>query len=200
MLSRMTNTPRLVLASTSAYRRALLERLDVPFEAVQHRCDEGAIMTSRRSPEDIVRTLARAKAESIAAAHPDAYVLGSDQVVDFEGDVLGKPGTTDGALDQLRRLAGREHRLVTAAALRYPNGGFDDVVDVHRMRMRALSEDELARYVERDRPIDCAGAYKIESLGIALFESIEGHDFTAIVGLPLLAVVTMLRTAGFRVP
>lgn len=190
----------LVLASTSPYRRQLLARLRVPYRAVAHRCDERAAAAGIAEPDAIARTLARAKAESLSADHDDAFVLGSDQLVDVDGRVLGKPGNAEGAREQLRALSGRTHRLVTAVALRHPGGRIEEALDVHRMTMRDLSEDEIARYVERESPVDCAGSYKIEGLGIALFDAVEGRDFTAIVGLPLATVAAMLRAAGFRVP
>ncbi len=188
----------LVLASTSPYRRELLDRLRVPYTAAPHRCDERA--TGVADPVDLARALARGKAESIAGDHPGAHVLGSDQLVALDGEVLGKPGDEAGALAQLRRLSGRTHRLITAAALLAPDGGVREALDEHRMTMRALSDGEIARYVARERPFDCAGSYKIEGLGIALFEAVSGPDFTAVVGLPLLSVAAMLREAGFSVP
>lgn len=190
----------LVLASTSPYRRELLDRLGVPHRAVAHRCDEVLVGRGITDPEILVRTLARAKAESIAAECEGAHVLGSDQVAVVDGRVLGKPGDAEGAARQLRALRGRTHRLLTGVALRAPDGSVRESVDEHRMTMRALAEDEIARYVARERPFDCAGSYKIEGLGIALFEAVEGRDFTAIVGLPLLTVSRLLREAGWPVP
>lgn len=188
----------LILASESRYRRELLDRLGVPYEAHAHLCDESASTTAdadRRAAE-----LAVAKAESLARRFPRAFLLGSDQVVEVGGAILGKPGGEAAALEQLRSLRGRSHRLITAAALRHPSGQVDTTACVHTLRMRDLGDDELRRYLEADRPFDCCGAYRIERRGIALFESIEGADFTAIVGLPLIAVTSMLRAAGARIP
>ena len=190
----------LILASTSRYRIELMQRLGVPFHAVAHLVDERAAEPAGAGPDQIARTLARLKADSLAAAYPGACILGSDQLVDLDGRALGKPGSEPAARAQLATLAGRAHRLVTAVCLRRPDGGHDDALDVHEMRVRALSEDEIARYVARDQPLDCAGSYRIEAGGIALFASISGADFTAIVGLPLIAVAAMLRRAGFMVP
>lgn len=192
--------PALVLASTSPYRRKLLERLRIPFEAAAPLCDEEAEKRVAPAPDALARTLARAKAESLRSAHPGAYVLGGDQVAEIDGAVLDKPGTEAAARAQLARLSGREHRLLTAICLVDPAGGVREHLDVHRLRMRALDADAIARYVELDRPLDCCGSYRVESLGIALFERVEGDDFTAIEGLPLLALSTMLRAAGFRIP
>jgi septum formation protein len=192
--------PTLVLASTSAYRRELLERLGVPFTAVAPSCDEDALKDPALAPAALAVHLAREKARSLAASWPDAHILGADQLVDLEGEVLGKPGSREGALAQLTRLAGRSHRLVTAFALARPDGSLAEHLDVHTLHMRALSPAELERYVAADRPLDCAGSYKIEARGIALFERIEGADFTAITGLPLIALTTQLRAHGFAVP
>jgi septum formation protein len=191
---------KLVLASTSAYRRELLARLGVPFESIAPAFDEEAFKDPTLAPIELARLLARRKAESIALERPDAYVLGSDQLVELDGQVLGKPHTEARALAQLTLMVGRAHRLVTAFALLTPEGGCDEHVDLHTLHMRALSRSALVRYVGLDAPYDCAGSYKIESRGIALFERIEGDDFTAIMGLPLVALVTRLRAHGFEVP
>jgi septum formation protein len=190
--------PRLVLASTSPYRRDLLQRLGLAFEAVAPRCDEEALKDPSLPPRLLAQLLAREKALSVHES--DAFVLGSDQLVEIDGEVLGKPKSRERAVAQLARLAGRVHRLVTAFALVTPDGGIDEHVDVHTLHMRALSRAELERYVAADLPLDCAGSYKIERGGIALFERIEGADFTAITGLPLVALTTLLRRHGFALP
>ena len=189
----------LVLASTSPYRRALLDRLGVPYAAVAHQADERAAGPPNETPDALALRLAAEKARSIAPHHAGALVLASDQVVDLDGSVLGKPGGPEEAVAQLGRLSGRAHRLLTAVVLLHPGGRLETALDVHRMTMRALDEAERRRYVARDRPWDCAGSYRSEAAGIALFEAIEGADFTAIVGLPLLTVARMLRAAGYLV-
>lgn len=191
---------RLVLASTSPYRRALLDRLGLAYTAAAPRCDEAAYAALGLPPDELATTLARTKAESVRGDFPDALVIGSDQLLDLDGEVLGKPHTVDGARAQLARLAGRTHRLVTAVAVAHPDGRVDEHLEVHRMTLRPLSTDEIARYVEADRPLDCAGSYRIERLGITLFERIDGHDFTAIEGLPLVAVARILRASGLALP
>lgn len=190
----------LVLASQSRYRRELLDRLKIPYVAASHECDERALEPAGASPDEVARALARAKAESLARRYPDACILGSDQVVDVDGAILGKPRDRADALAQLALLQGREHRLITAVALRLPDGSVDEGVEVHIMRMRPLGAEERARYVDMDTPLDCCGSYRIESRGIALFEEIRGSDFTAIMGLPLMTVVSMLRRAGAALP
>ncbi|HEX6986695.1 MAG TPA: nucleoside triphosphate pyrophosphatase [Planctomycetaceae bacterium] len=194
-------SPDLILASTSPYRRALLERLGVAFRCVPPGVDEDAMKRETADPVRLAERLAAAKADAVAARFPEAVVIGSDQLAAIDGEVLGKPGTPDRAVDQLERLAGRTHELVTAVCvLRRSDGARRAHVDRTRLSMRPLSREELARYVALDAPTDCAGAYKIESAGIALFERIETEDFTAITGLPLIATVRMLREFGIAVP
>lgn len=192
-------TPRLVLASESPYRRVLLDRLSVPYEAASHRCDERA-MTMSATLEEHAVALASAKAASLAEQYPDSFIIGSDQIAEHDGHVLHKPGTRERAMQQLARLAGGSHRLLTAIALQAPGGATTSAIDVHTMHMRNLSSDEIERYVDADRPLDCCGSYKIESLGIGLFERIEGVDFTAITGMPMMALTRMLREQSFQVP
>lgn len=194
--------PSLVLASTSKYRRELVSRLGagVPCTCVAPSCDEEALKDASLAPAALAAFLAREKARSVAAQWPEAHVLGSDQLAEIDGEILGKPGSADRAVAQLAKLSGRAHRLITAYALVCPGGASIEHLDVHTLHMRALSRAELERYVSADQPLDCAGSYKIEAAGIALFERIEGADFTAIMGLPLIALTTDLRSQGFEVP
>ena len=192
--------PSLVLASISIYRQELISRLGVACIAVAPSCDEEALKDPRLAPAELALHLAREKARSVAAQWPKAHVLGSDQLVEVEGQVLGKPGSPERALEQLTRLSGRMHRLITAYALLCPGDVVVEHVDVHMLHMRSLTREELARYVEADQPLDCAGSYKIEARGITLFERIEGADFTAIMGLPLVALTSALRAQGFAIP
>ncbi|MFT3771384.1 MAG: nucleoside triphosphate pyrophosphatase [Minicystis sp.] len=191
--------PNLVLASTSRYRRELLARLGLPFRAVAPACDEEALKTPDLAPEALAAKLARAKAESLRAAEPGAVIIGSDQLAAIDGVILGKPGTPDRAEAQLAMLAGRTHALVTAVAVAHP-GGVIEHLDVTRLTMRPLSAAQIARYVAADAPTDCAGAYKLEARGIALFSGIEAEDHSAITGLPLIALTTILASLGFPVP
>lgn len=188
---------RIVLASTSRYRAELLGRLGVPFEAVAPGVDESGLDLP---PRELAAALAAAKARAVAERDGDAIVIGSDQVASIDGDVLGKPGTVERAQAQLARLSGRTHELITGVCVvDARTGGRLDHLDVHTMTLRPLSHAEIADYVGRDRPLDCAGAYKIEGLGIALMAAIEGDDFTAITGLPLIAVTRMLGALGAEV-
>ncbi|MGE5757116.1 MAG: Maf family protein [Planctomycetaceae bacterium] len=191
--------PDLVLGSTSRYRRALLERLGVPFRCRAPRVDEEALKTGNLDPRSLAERLATAKAESLIVDEPDATVIGSDQLVALAGRVFGKPGGAEGAVDQLAALAGRSHDLITALAV-WHEGRTILHTDVTTLHMRPLTRAEIARYVAADRPLDCAGAYKLEERGIALFERIDTADHTAIIGLPLIALTTILRALGFAIP
>jgi 7-methyl-GTP pyrophosphatase len=189
----------LVLASTSPYRRVLLERLGVPFRILAPRFEESSIPTDAGSPLEVAEALALGKAQSISAVEPGATVIGSDQLVAIEGQIFGKPGSIERAIDQLQALAGRTHELYTALVVLHADRSCRHT-DVTRLRMRSLDRDEIGRYLAHDRPLDCAGSYKLEERGIVLFESIESADHTAIMGLPLVRLTTILRELGFAIP
>ncbi len=191
--------PELVLASTSVYRRALLSRLGVTFRCVAPPVDEEALKRVPVSPAVLAERLARAKAESLAAQESGSVILGGDQLVALEGQILGKPGSASRAVEQLLRLAGRSHELFTAVAVVY-QGRVVMHTDLTTLWMRPLDHAAAERYVEADRPFDCAGSYKIEERGISLFDRIESSDQTAITGLPLIAVAKILRGFGFAIP
>ncbi|WP_435017748.1 Maf family protein [Tundrisphaera sp. TA3] len=191
----------LILASTSPYRRAQVGRLGLPFRCVAPPVDEEALKREWGSihPRELAERLAAAKATSVAEMEPEAVVIGGDQLVAFDGRVLGKPGTIEGAEAQLAAMSGRAHQLITALAVGR-GGTVHAHTDVTELTLRRLTEEEIRRYVEADRPLDCAGSYKIEGRGIALFESIRSDDQTAIIGVPLMALTTILRQLGFAVP
>lgn len=192
--------PPLILASTSRYRRALLERLGVPFATEAPRCDEEALKQPGMAPRELAEFLAEAKAASVADAFPEAVVIGSDQLVEHDGEVLGKPHTSPAAVAQLERLSGRSHRLITALVVAAPGGVRRRHTDVTTLAMRALDRAALRRYVDADQPLDCAGAYKLECRGIALFGRIDSADHSAITGLPLIALTGMLHELGYAIP
>ena len=191
--------PDLILASTSPYRRLLLERLGVPFRCLPPLVNEEALKTGGIPPLSLAERLATAKAESLDQAEPGATVIGGDQVVAFAGRVFGKPGSLGDAVNQLTAMAGATHQLITALAVRH-EGRTILHTDVTSLRLRPLTPDEIERYVRADRPLDCAGSYKLEERGIALFEKIETADHTAILGLPLIALTTILRKLGYSIP
>jgi septum formation protein len=191
----------LILASTSPYRRALVERLGVPFRCVAPPVNEAALKAELRgaTPRELAERLAMAKAASVEALEPGAVVIGGDQLVAFEGSILGKPGTAERAVAQLLAMSGRSHELITAIHVRHHGHAYTHT-DVANLLLRCLTLTEIRRYVEVDHPLDCAGSYKLESKGIALFERIESADHSAIVGMPLIALMTILRSIGFEIP
>jgi septum formation protein len=188
---------RLVLGSTSRYRRELLARLQLPFEVASPDVDETP--QPGESPLDLALRLALAKARAVAARFPDAVVIGSDQVADLDGVALGKPGTHERAVDQLRRMRGQSVVFQTAVAVVCQDSGFAQVdVAPVRVRFRELGDDEIESYLRAEQPYDCAGSAKSEGLGIALLDAIDNDDPTALVGLPLIRTCRMLRAAGVK--
>lgn len=187
---------KLILASTSIYRKALLQRLEIPFTCEKSEVDEELWKRRGLSAEELATTLAREKTQAVAQRHPDAFVLGGDQVAEVDGILLDKPGTTDKALEQLLRLSGKSHRLWTAVHLIGP--GVDEPhLNITTLHMRNLTQADLRHYIQKDHPLDCAGSYKLEASGIKLFERIDSSDADAIVGLPLMWVQGALLKAGF---
>jgi septum formation protein len=191
-----TAMPRLILASTSNYRRELLERLRLPFTTASPKVDE--LPRPGESPKALATRLATAKAEAVAKLHPDAWVIGADQVADCDDEILGKPGTAERARAQLAICNGRVVSFHTAARLVGPADGQSELhVDLTRVKFRLLEAAEIERYVELDQPLDCAGSFRSEGLGITLFDRLECDDPTALVGLPLIWLAGALRRAGF---
>jgi septum formation protein len=188
---------QLVLGSTSPYRRALLDRLGLPFDVARPEVDETP--APGESPAALALRLARAKAAAVAAAHPGAWVIGSDQVADLDGAPLGKSGSREAAIAQLEAMSARAVVFRTAVSVRRGDVAHD-AVDATRVRFRPLTRAEIERYVDAETPFDCAGSFKSEGLGIALFDAIETSDPTALVGLPLIATARLLRAAGFALP
>lgn len=188
------------LASTSRYRRALLTRLGFAFECVDPAVDEAPFQAAASSPDALVRRLAREKALAVAARVGSGLVIGSDQCAALGSTMLGKPGTDAKALAQLQMLRGTTHELWTAVAIVDASSGrIEEALDRTRLAMRPLTDTQLAEYVRRDMPLDCAGSYKIEQAGTALFSRVQCDDPTAIEGLPLTAVVGLLDRFGFDV-
>lgn len=191
--------PPLVLGSTSRYRADLLSRLCDGFTQDAPGIDE--IHLPGELPAERARRLAIAKAEAVAARHRDALVIGSDQVAELGAIPLDKPGTAERAREQLRQASGRTVQFHTALCLLDARDGRHHLhVDVTRAVFRTLSDPEIERYVARELPLDCAGSFKCEGLGISLFERIETDDPTALVGLPLIALARLLRNAGYAIP
>ena len=188
-------SPRLVLASTSRYRRELLARLRLPFDVESPEVDETPAVGER--PPALAQRLATAKAMVVADRHPSAVVIGSDQVAELDGLCIGKPGTHERATAQLRLMSGRSVVFHTAVAVLCDARGFAGAAIVPvTVRFRRLGDDEIERYLRAEQPYDCAGSAKCETLGIALLEAIESDDPTALVGLPLIRTCDLLRRAG----
>ncbi|MEO8777063.1 MAG: Maf family nucleotide pyrophosphatase [Rhodanobacter sp.] len=192
-------TPRIVLGSTSRYRAELLRRLLREFEQAAPNTDESP--RSNEAPAARALRLAVAKAESVAGTHGNALVIGSDQVAEVDGVILHKPGTDQRARAQLAASSGRTVNFHTALCLLDARGGCAQThVDHTLVRFRQLAPAEIERYVEREQPLDCAGSFKCEGLGISLFAAIDSHDPSALIGLPLIALARLLRDAGVAVP
>ena len=190
--------PGLVLASTSPYRRALLERLGLPFTAVAPDVDESR-HAGESAPGLVVR-LAEAKARAVAPAHPGALIIGSDQVAVIEDRVLGKPGNRERAIEQLTLAAGKTVVFYTGLCLLNAATGRARILcEPFQVGFRRLSQAQIAGYVDRECPFDCAGGFKSEGLGIALFERLVGDDPNALIGLPLIRLVELLASEGVDV-
>jgi septum formation protein len=186
-----------VLGSTSVYRRQLLARLNLPFEVAAPGVDETPL--AGELPQALALRLAQAKARAVADLYPEAVVIGSDQVADLAGQALGKPGTHARATEQLRQMSGHTVVFQTAVAVVCLASGFEQLdLAAVRVRFRTLNALEIEHYLQIEQPYDCAGSAKSEGLGIALLESIESDDPTALVGLPLIRTARMLRAAGVK--
>lgn len=188
----------LVLGSTSRYRKELLNRLGLPFEVASPDVDETP--QTGEAPAELAKRLALAKAHAVARQFPSAVVIGSDQVADLHGEPLGKPGTHERAVAQLRRMRGQTVVFQTAVAVVCQATGFaqSDLAAV-RVQFRELSDAEIETYLQREKPYDCAGSAKSEGLGIALLSSIENDDPTALIGLPLIRTCRLIQAAGIEV-
>lgn len=189
----------LILGSTSRYRRQLLERLQLNFDVAAPDVDETPL--PGESPRDLALRLALAKARAVAAQHPQAIVIGSDQVADLNGKPLGKPGNHERATLQLREMRGHSMVFHTAVSVVCLETGFaqTELAPV-RVRFRSLDDAEIERYLCAEQPYDCAGSAKSEGLGITLLDAIESDDPTALIGLPLIRTCQMLRAAGVMLP
>ena len=185
----------LILGSTSRYRRELLQRLRVPFDVVSPEVDETPLPDE--TPQALATRLALAKAKAVAALHPHAVVIGSDQVADLNGEPLGKPGTHDRAVLQLQRMRGQTVVFQTAVSVVCQASGFEQTELAQiKVRFRDLSDAEIDAYLRAEEPYDCAGSAKSEGLGIALLDAIDNDDPTALIGLPMIRTARLLRAAG----
>ena len=189
---------KLVLASTSPYRRELLNRLGLPFEVANPRADESPLPDE--TPENLALRLSEVKARAVALAYPDALIIGSDQVATVDGKIYGKPGTHERAVAQLRELSGKTVNFFTGLCLFDAKNGTAEVRGIPTLvKFRELSDTEIENYLKRETAYDCAGSAKSEGLGIALLASMQGDDPNALVGLPLIALCDMLRNKGVQI-
>ena len=188
----------LILGSSSPYRRELLDRLGLPFQWHSPDVDERPV--AEEAPDALVTRLARLKAEAVARQHPDALVIGSDQVAELDGRILGKPGGHEQAVQQLRAASERTVRFHTGLCLLNARTGRVQIKSVpFTVHFRTLDSAMIEDYLRREQPYGCAGSFKSEGLGIALFQRMEGDDPTALIGLPLITLTTMLREEGLAV-
>ena len=190
--------PQLVLASTSPFRRELLQKLQLAFTTDSPDIDESR--HDGETPEQLVARLAEEKAMAVAARQPDSLIIGSDQVAIIDGQILGKPGNHDKAVAQLKTASGRRVTFLTGLCL-YNSATGDSQVEVvpFGVVFRELSEAQIENYLQAEQPYNCAGSFKSEALGIALFERLEGEDPNTLIGLPLIRLVRMLEAEGVRV-
>lgn len=192
----MVSRPPLLLASSSPYKRALLQRLGIPFSAERPDIDEAR----RRDEPPLVmaRRLSGEKTDALATDFPNAAILGGDQVIALDDQIFSKPKTSRRAVEQLTALQGKTHELICAICLRMPDGSKHWAHSIYQMVMRPLDTDQIEAYVDDDSPLDCAGSYRIEAAGIRLFEATHGDDPTAIEGLPLTKVWSLLLSQGWQ--
>ncbi|MDZ5602184.1 nucleoside triphosphate pyrophosphatase [Pseudomonas sp. RP23018S] len=189
----------LLLASSSAYRRELLQRLRLPFTCASPDLDERR--HAHEPPRALVQRLAEAKARALAGRHPDHLIIGSDQVAVLDDQVLGKPHSAERACEQLQAASGRSVTFLTGLALLNTATGHCQVDCIpYTVTFRTLDQARIARYVEAEQPLDCAGSFKAEGLGISLFQRCEGEDPTSLIGLPLIRLVDMLLAEQVRIP
>ena len=188
----------LVLGSSSKFRKAQMDQLGLKYECHSPNIDEDSIKDSNLGPKDISKQLSLQKAQAVLEHFPDSVIIGADQVLNFKGTIFNKPGDKDNAKKQLQSLSGNTHELITSYAIITKDKQIVETV-TSIMNMRELSQEQISRYVELDNPIYSCGAYKLETMGIALFESIACPDHSAIIGLPLISLTTNLKKFGIDV-
>lgn len=189
----------IILASSSIYRQEQLQKLKLPFSTMSPNVDETPSKNNVRDHRLLSRELAVLKARAVSQQHRNAIVIGGDQVASFDGAILSKPETVEKAREQLTALSGKRHQLITSLAIIAEGNEYLHTCTAN-MNMRELSQEQIKRYIDADSPLLCCGSYRIESLGISLFNSIDCEDHSAITGLPLMWTSRMLSTLGIPVP
>ncbi len=193
------NTPYpLILASTSKYRQELLAQLGLSFTSHAPDFNEDSLKNQGLNPRNLSSDLARQKAMAVFNLHPDCCVIGSDQVCVLGERIFSKPKTKENAIEQLQLLQGKSHQLITSVSIVFPDGEHRFINETS-LKMRPLTEEQIVRYIDLEKPLDCAGSYKLESQGIKLFESINMSDHTAIIGLPLIELCNHLIKIGYHI-
>ncbi|MEK9714045.1 MAG: nucleoside triphosphate pyrophosphatase [Thalassolituus sp.] len=187
-------TFKLLLGSGSRYRASLLERLAIPFEQASPDIDESAL--EGEAPAAYVARLATAKAEALQTSWPGYWIIGSDQCCVIDGVITGKPHTEENALEQLKKVRGKSVIFLTGLCLLSPEGHTFSLVEPFTVHFRKLDETALRRYINIEQPLDCAGSFKCEGLGINLFSALEGRDSNSLIGLPLIGLCDLMREAG----
>ncbi|MCB0415537.1 MAG: septum formation protein Maf [Bdellovibrionales bacterium] len=182
---------KILLASSSPYRKLQLENLGLQFDQASPLFDEESLKNTGLAPQELVQLLAVKKAESLKTQYPDHIIIGSDQLLEFKGKIYGKPGSPDKALEQLRLLSGKTHSLMTSICALYKNE-VKIHTDITQLQLKPLNKTQIHKYIELDNPLDCAGSYKIESKGLLLMQSIQSEDFSSIQGLPILKLFSFL--------
>lgn len=185
---------KLLLASSSRYRRQLLEQLRIPFEHASPDIDETPLPDE--TPSAYVERLAIEKARALSSDYPQYWIIGSDQTCVINGNIVGKSGNRENAIEQLQACAGKAVTFYTGLAVVNPDGDVFSLVEPFTVRFRALTTEEIERYVDLEQPFDCAGSFKVEGLGIQLFEALEGRDYNSLIGLPLIGLMDLFRSAG----
>lgn len=192
---------KLILGSTSVYRKELMLKLGIPFDTMKPSCDEDTLkkglLAQNKSPLEVAEGLALAKAASLNKEFKHAVVIGGDQLVDFDGHIIGKSKTIEKAKEQLQSMSGRTHNLITSIAILHEEQKWT-LNHISKMKMKKLTPQEIENYIRIDLPLDCAGSYKIERSGICLFEKIETDDFSAIQGLPMMWISQKLKEIGYE--
>lgn len=191
---------KVILASGSSYRQHQLKQLGLPFTVVIPGVDEEPIKLKQLDPKTVAVALAELKGLAVARLHPNDLIIAADQVAFIGNEILSKPKEPIRAVEQLEKLQGRTHHLATALWMKHPTKGVKASLVIATMHMKALAKETLVQYVDQDRPLDCAGSYKIESAGLALFNSIECDDFSSIIGLPLMVLSRTLQEWGLPLP
>ena len=190
---------QIVLASTSIFRKQLLEKLNIPFKTASPDVEEAVL--EQESPAELVVRLSQLKAQAIADNFPNSLIIGSDQVACIDGKILGKPGNFDNALTQLRQASGKAVTFYTGLTLYNSGSGSSQTIcEPFKVHFRALTDQQITRYLEHEQPYNCAGSFKSEGFGISLFEKLEGDDPNSLIGLPLIQLIRMLDKEGIAIP